>query len=116
MSTSLGLSMFDGYQFKNFTNIDIPNNSRQINIRGAGNISEDQFQNLIILPYENQNRLEIFNYHTFKSIEISLVENEKIQGDVQTTYTNPLDHCYILSKNESQFFLYKINNLSLIHI
>jgi len=109
VSTSIGLSMFDGYKFKNFSNLGNSNISKKINIRGAGFISEDQFQNLIISPWENKDRVEIFNIYSFESSEISLIENEAIQGNVQDIYTNPLDHCYILSKNETHFFLYKIN-------
>ena len=118
VSTTVGLSMFDGYDFKTFTNIDIPDISKKINIRGSGVISEDGYQNLVISPWNNDDKIEIFNVYSFESSEISLIENEAIQGNVQDVYTNLLDHCYILSKNETNFFLYQINKnhqLELIH-
>ena len=109
ISTSIGISRFDGYQFKNFSNSEVSNISKKIGIRGAGTISEDGYQNLIIIPRVNKDKIEIFNIYNFESNEITLIDNEAIQGDVQDVYTNPLDHCYILSKDETHFYVYKIN-------
>ena len=61
VSTASGISLFDGFKFFNFSNVLFTNVAKKINIHGAGKITEDARQNLVIHPVGFKDSLFISN-------------------------------------------------------
>lgn len=107
VSTASGISMFDGFQFHNFSNIVFSNISKKINIRGAGKISEDAHQNLIIQPDYFGDSLEVLNFNTLKSYGISLRSSPELMGALMDISIIPRGEIFLLRRTKTHLLIYK---------
>lgn len=106
LSTNSGLARFDGKQIKTFSNQQITNLAQKINIKGAGKISEDNFQNLVIQSYSTDDSLEIFNINNLESYGISLNNLPNVEGVF-------IDLCKL--KNGDIYILNRVSNFLYVY-
>lgn len=106
-STASGLARFDGKQIKVFTNQPIPNLAKKINIKGAGKLSEDNFNNLVIQPYNAPDSLEFLNINTLEAYGISLNRNTSLEGNFVDLCRLKNGQIFILNKSRTHFLIYQ---------
>ena len=107
VSTAGGISMFDGVKFNNFSNIVFFNVAKKINIRGAGKISEDAHQNLIIQPNDFKDSLEVLNFSTLESYGISLKKSPQLMGELMDVFAIPRGDIFLLRRTKTHLLIYK---------
>lgn len=107
VSTVSGLSLFDGFKFFNFSNVQFTNVAQQINIRGAGKINEDAHHNLIIQPADFKDSIEVFNYHSLDSYGVSLRKNKAVEGAFVDICIMPRGKVFVLRRSSSHLLIYQ---------
>lgn len=107
VSTAGGISLFDGFKFFNFSNVTFTNVAKKINIRGAGKITEDARQNLIIQPFDFKDSLEILNFLSLETYGISLRQSKQLEGVLVDVFSVPMGDVFLLRRTSTHLLLYK---------
>lgn len=107
VSTAGGISLFDGFKFFNFSNVLFTNVAKKINIHGAGKISEDARQNLIIEPVDFRDSLEILNFSTLASYGVSLRKSNQLEGELMDVFAVPMGDVFLLRRSDTHLLIYK---------
>ena len=107
VSTASGISLFDGFKFFNFSNVLFTNVAKKINIHGAGKITEDARQNLVIHPVGFKDSLEILNFSTFATYGISLRPSNQLEGVLMDVFSVPMGDVFLLRRSASHLLIYK---------
>ena len=107
VSTSSGLSRFDGFRIRNFSNAQVPHLAQKINISGVGKINQDDQDNLIIRVAGVSDSLEILNLKTLNSYGISFKRNKNLKGQNKDIFSVKMGKTYLLNRLNEKLIIYQ---------
>lgn len=100
LSTVEGIVRFDGYKMQVFSQSKNSSKTQEIEFTGAGALSLDTFQNLIITPELASDSIEIFNTKTLKTTAINIKRTIK-NNSLLDTYSKTDQPTFFLTKDKN---------------